>query len=270
MKLTIAVFLLCCITFGYSQDYPPKTKHVKTINVTVYKKKDTVQHKKLYTYYDEDWNMLTNTNNISSALDEGTKRVTIVDTDREFKQAVVNADKDTVDYIVYLYDENKNRTHYYQIRKGDTLNDQKRTYDKHGNNIQLFNKKDGAYFLRYEAEFNEDNKQTFTRWYNPKGQLTKITEMQYSKDGKTKSYYKSNQFGKMELQKVTTEIAPHTFKINYHKDAIGVNYGIRLVRKRKYHAIEEYDEDDRLKKMEIFDKRKRLTTSIYVTYEEVN
>jgi hypothetical protein len=42
-----------------------------------------------------------------------------------------------------------------------------------------------------------------------------------------------------------------------------------LIRKKGYYAIKEEDENGNVEKLEIFDKRKRLTTSIYVTYEEV-
>merc|ERR1712170_164528 len=97
---------------SYSQNYPENTKHVKTIHSTVYKKKDTIDYRKLVTYYDKDWNQLSNTNTLSSALDKGSKTVTIMDTEKKFVQAIITSKKDTLDYIVYLYDGDGNRTNY--------------------------------------------------------------------------------------------------------------------------------------------------------------
>ncbi|MAB47595.1 MAG: hypothetical protein CMC05_03090 [Flavobacteriaceae bacterium] len=267
----ILLFLLSVISLNtYSQDYPKNTKHIKTIHATVYKKKDTIDYRKSVTYYDEDWNVLTNTNTLSSALDKGSETVTILDTKKKFVQAILTSRKDTLDYIVYLFDDNGNRTNYYQIRKGDTLNDQKRTYDKNGNNLELYNKKNGKYFLRFEAKYNDENKIISRHYYNPLHQLVKIQKFEYSQDGKSEKYYTTDKKGNLELNTETIEIAPRKFKKTYYYDSKGINYGITLETKKGGYKIEEKDENDKLVSIEIFDKRDRLTTSVYINYTEVN
>lgn len=269
MRKKILLLLIFIPFLNYAQNLPKNTKHIKTIHSTVYKKKDTIDYRKLVTYYDKDWNQLTNTNTLSSALDKGSETVTILDSDEKLVQAIITSKKDTLDYIVYLYDENGNRTNYYQIRKGDTLNDQKRTYDKNGNNLELFNKKNGKYYLSFEAKYNKDNKVTSRNWYNSSNQLVKIEEYKYSQDGKTSEYYRTDKKGKLRLNKKTTEIAPRKYKIEYFSEAKGINYGITLKYEKGYYKIEEKDENDNLVSLEIFDKKDRLTTSVYINFEEV-
>ncbi|MCK8481471.1 hypothetical protein [Psychroserpens algicola] len=266
MKISL-VLLLCMSLSIYAQDIPDGTTYIKTIQSTVYKKKDTLNHRTLKTYYDNDWNVLTNSNNLSAALDKGSETVTIMDTDKKFVSAIITSKKDTLDYIVYLYDDAGNRTNYYQIRKGDTLNDQKRTYDKNGNNLELFNKKNGKYYLSFEAEYNDDNKVIHRNWYNANKALVKIEQFEYINDGKTKLYYKTDKKGKLNLVTETTEIDPETLKKTYHIPASGINYGIKLEHKKGYYSITKTDEKERFKSLEIFDKKGRLTTSVYVTYE---
>lgn len=267
----ILLFLFAVVSLNtYSQDYPKNTKHIKTIHSTVYKKKDTIDYRKSVTYYDEDWNVLTNTNTLSSALDKGSETVTVLYTKKKFVQAILTSKKDTLDYIVYLYDDNGNRTNYYQIRKGDTLNDQKRTYDKNGNNLELYNKKNGKYFLRFGAKYNDENKIISRHYYNPLRQLVKIEKFEYSQDGKSKKYYKTDRKGNLELNTETIEIAPRKFKKTFYYDSKGINYGITLETKKGGYRIEEKDENDKLVSLEIFDKRDRLTTSVYIKYTQVN
>jgi len=267
------LLLFCCVLFifktSFSQDYPEGTKHIKTILSTVYKKKDTLEHRKLVTYYDENWNVLHNTNTLSSALDKGSKTVTLIDTDKKYVSAIITSEKDTLDYIVYLYDDKGNRTNYYQIRKGDTLNDQKRTYDEFGNNTKLYNKKNGNYYLSFEANYNKHGEVTQRHWYNVNQDIIKIEKFIYSDDGKTKKYFKTNNKGKLELQTETQEIAHRVTKKTYHTEAGGINYGITIIKKKGYYSITENDEKDHLKRLEIFDKKGKLTTSVYVNYEEL-
>lgn len=269
MKIKLLIFIFLISLYSFSQEYPLHTKHIKTIHSTVYKKKDTVNHRKLVTYYDKDWNLLTNTNTLSSALDKGSKTVTILDTDKKFVQAIITSKKDTLDYIVYLYDDHGNRTDYYQIRKGDTLNSQRRTYDKHGNNLELYNKKNGTYYLKFEASYNDKNKIVSRHYYNPLHQLTRIEKFEYSEDEKTKKYYKTDKSGNFKLQRETIEIAPRTYKIKHYVESRGINYGITLAKKKGYYSIEKKDENDNLISLEIFDKRDRLKSSVYITYSEV-
>ncbi|WP_412984750.1 hypothetical protein [Pontimicrobium sp. IMCC45349] len=265
----IILFLFSISISVYSQDYPKNTKHVKTIHSTVYKKKDTLDYRKLITYYDKDWNQLTNTNTLSSALDKGSKTVTIIDTDKKFVQAIITSKKDTLDYIVYLYDDNGNRTNYFQIRKGDTLNDQKRTYDKKGNNLELYNKKNGKYYLSFKASYNDKNKITSRHWYNLSKQLIRVEEYKYSKDGKVTEYYRTDKNGNLSLNSKTTEIETNKHRIDYFKEAKGINYGITITKKKGYYSIEERGENNNLISLEIFDKRDRLTTSVYISCSEI-
>lgn len=263
------VFLFLFSSICFAQDYPKHTKHIKTIYSTVYNKKDTLNHRTLVTYYDKDWNLLTNTNTLSSALDKGSKTVTILDTDKKVVQAIITSKKDTLDYLVYLYDNDGNRTNNYQIRKGDTITDQKRIYDSNGNNLELYNKKNGNYYLSFEATYNDDNKVTSRNWYNPLNQLVRIEKFEYSDDGKTKEYYRTDKKGVLRLQRKTVEIAPRKFKIYHYSESKGINYGITLEKKKGDYTIEEKDENDNLISLEIFNKRGRLKTSVYVTYSEI-
>lgn len=269
MKIKVLIFSIFFNFTGFSQEYPQNTKHIKTIESTVYKKKDTINHRKLVTYYDEDWNLLTNTNTLSSALDKGSKTVTILDTDKKFVQAIITSKKDTLDYIVYLYDDDGNRTNYYQIRKGDTITSQKRTYDKDGNNLELHNKKNGNYYLSFEAKYNKLNKVISRNWYNPLRQLIRIEKFEYSEDGKTYEYYKTDKKGNLTLQSKTVEIGLKKYKIEHYTGSKGINYGITLEKKKGYYTIEEKDENDKLISLEIFDKRDQLTVSVYINYSEI-
>ncbi|MCB0382444.1 MAG: hypothetical protein KDD05_03870 [Psychroserpens sp.] len=266
---SFALFFLSFSLFAAAQDYPEGTKYIKTINSTVYKKNDTIDHRSLKTYFDKDWNLLSNTNTLSSALDKGSKTVTILDTDRKHVSAIITSKKDTLDYIVYLYDDKGNRTNYYQIRKGDTLNDQKRTFDERGNNLELFNKKNGKYYLSFLAKYNSKDKIISRHYYNYNTDLIRIEKYEYSNDDKTEHYFKTDKKGKFILNRKTTKITPRKTKTTYFQSSEGINYGIKLVKHKGYYTIKETDKDDKLKSLEIYNKKDKLTTSVYVIYEEL-
>lgn len=268
MKIQTLLLLLFCIGM-HSQDIPTGTKHIKTIHSTVYKKKDTIDYRELKTYYDEDWKTITNSNTLSSALDKGSKTVTVMDSKEKFVSAILTSEKDTLDYIVYLYDDAGNRTNYYQIRKGDTITDQKRTYDNYGNNLELYNRKNGRYYLSFKAEYNEHGEVTKRNWYNPNKDLIRIEAFEYSEDGKTETYYKTGKTTELKLQTETEEIAPFTHKKTYFTASEGINYGIKLTRKKGYYSITKKNSEGELQSFEIFDKRGRLTTSVYVIFEDL-
>nr|WP_208974745.1 hypothetical protein [Nonlabens ulvanivorans] len=269
MKIHL-ILILCMVSLkGYAQEYPAQTKHIKTIESVVYEKKDTVNHRTSVTYYDKDWNLLSNTNTLSSVLDKGSKTVTILDTEEKFVQAILTSEKDTLDYIVYLYDDQGNRTHNYQIRKGDTITSQKRTYDDQGNNTALHNKKNGTYYLSFKAKYNDANQIISRHWYNPSNQLTRIEKYEYSKDGKEIKYFKTNRKGILKLNRKTVEIGLRTHRIDHYADSKGINYGITLEKKKGFYTIEKKNEDDKLMSLEIFDKRDQLTTSVYIIYTEI-
>lgn len=269
MKLNLLLLFLTLSLLSFSQEHPKNTKHIKTIHATVYNKKDTLDYRKSVTYYDDNWNQISNTNTLSSALDKGSKTVTILDTDKKYVQAILTSKKDTLDYIVYLFDDNGNRTNYYQIRKGDTLNNQKRTYDKNGNNLELYNKKNGKYYLSFEAEYNSENKITLRQWYNPSNQLIRVEKFKYSKDGKIEEYFKTDKYGNLKRNKKTTKIKPNKYKIEHFTPAKGINYGITIIKKKGYYSIKEKDENGNLIALEIFNKRGKLKTSVYVIYTEI-
>ncbi|WP_405567251.1 hypothetical protein [Polaribacter sp. Asnod6-C07] len=269
MKIKLLIIILFFCSNSFAQEYPKNTRHIKTIQSTVYNKKDTLNHRELVTYYDKDWNPLTNTNTLSSALDKGSKTVTILDTDKKFVQAIITSKKDTLDYIVYLYDNDGNRTNNYQIRKGDTITDQKRIFDNNGNSLELYNKKNGEYYLRLEAKYNNLNKVTSRDWYNPLNQLVRIEKFEYSEDGKTSEYYKTDKKGILKLQRKTVEIGLRKYKINHYTESKGINYGITLEKQKGYYTIEKKDENDNLISLEIFNKRGKLKTSVYITYSEI-
>ncbi len=77
----ILMFFTCFINaFAYSQTIPVGAVYIKTIESKEYKKKVVINERTLRTYYDSDWNKLKNTNTLASALDNGAKSVTLIDT----------------------------------------------------------------------------------------------------------------------------------------------------------------------------------------------
>mgnify|MGYP006148123929 FL=1 len=170
MHHKILFLILLFPLFALSQTKP----HFKrTITAYEINKKDTIKKNVLVTYLDSLKAVITSENNIANAIagntstKDKTYSVVLVDTDQLYISATVNQKGDTLNKIVYKFNDQKQQTEYYQIHHGDTLNGQKRIYDAKGNNTQLLNriKETGVYFLRMEWEYDLKNNPTQTKTY---------------------------------------------------------------------------------------------------------
>jgi len=270
LKIISLLFLVSVFTcISYSQEIPENAKHKKIIRSTVYSGQDTVDFRESITYYDSAWKELTNTNTLSAALDNGSKSVVLINTPLKHVSADIKPNGDTLDYIVFLFDEKGNRTHYFQIRNGDTLNNQKREYDENGNNTKLFNSENGKYFLRFTASYNSKNEVTNRETFNSRGKLVKLERYDRYNDGKTTKYFTSDQKGIMILRTKTVEVEKNYFKTTYYEDSEGINYGIILKHENGGYSLTRNSENNNLISLEIYNKKKKMTTSVYIMYEEI-
>src|SRR5690554_4696910 len=129
-KLLFIIFLSINSLFG--QTPPDGTKHIVYVDAVVYKNKDTAEYKRTVSYYDSTWSVVSSTNTMEATL-SNEKTVNILDTPKKKQYVDINSSGDTISSKVYIYDDHGNRTEYYQIRYGDTINRNRRTYDEFGN-----------------------------------------------------------------------------------------------------------------------------------------
>lgn len=247
----------------------------RTITAYEINKKDTIKKNVLVTYLDSLKAVITSEDNISNAIagntstKDKTYSVDLVDTDQLYISATVNQKGDTLNKIVYKFNDQKQQTEYYQIHHGDTLNGQKRVYDAKGNNTQLLNriKETGVYFLRMEWEYDLKNNSTQTKTYNEAGQLIGLDKYAnvYKNDEVivTKSSY-NNAKGYVKQYKEIIK-GPHTTTYYYYSGT-GFNYGITISHVAGGMRVEEKDADGNLKVLKYFDDKKHLT--VLVVQEE--
>lgn len=251
----------------FAQIIPQGARHLKTTEATVYNKKNTVEYKVSYTYYDSLWRELSSTNSVPSKSE--LNAVKILDTPLKKITAYIKENGDTLDFRVLIYDDKGNRTHNFQIRNGDTIVAQKRVYDENGQNIELYNKEDGKYFLRMKWKYNDNDKEIYCETFNIKGNTVKIEEYERSQDEKEVKCYNYDKYGNKILKTKTIKLNENESQIFYYYDTEGWNYGINLIHEKGGYEIIEKTKNDNLKKLEIYNKKKKMTTSIYVKYTDI-
>lgn len=145
-NLTFILLLLSSLLSATAQEDPPEgTVHIKYTDAVKYENGDTSFYKRSYTYYDENWEVIENTATLAAVVNEThKKRVTEVQTDRLKIYADIDDKGDTTSKIIFKYDDQGNRTEYYQVLRGDTVVRQRRTYDQQGNNLTLINYEDAC------------------------------------------------------------------------------------------------------------------------------
>jgi len=249
-----------------------KPFYKQTITAYEINKKDTINKKVFITYLDSLRKIITSENNISNAIAnrEKTHSIIEVDTDRLYVSADIDEKGETTGKIVYVYDDKKNQIENYQIRKGDTVNAQKRTYNEAGNNTKLFNRHKGSnkYFLSMEWDYDYKGNVIESKTYN---QLEKLVEYNkyentYKKDEQIITEFTYiNDKGFVKTHKIIKNGNSKT--IYYYKDSAGYNYGLKISFKDGSFSVEERDKDDCLKEYRVYDDNKKLV--VYVKSTEI-
>lgn len=239
-------------------------------------KNDTINKKQFVTYLDSLRNVITTENNIINAVSasksESNKSHSIieVDTDRLYISADIDKKGDTIGKMIYVYDDKKNRTENYQIRNGDTINGQKRIYNKDGNYTKLYNKhREGhKYFLSMEWEYDSKGNMSQCKSYNALGDLIGFDKYENVYKDKqitttTLSYTNGKGFVKIS-KKIKIDNITTTY---FYRNSIAYNYGIKLTQIDGGMRIEEKDQKGNLKELKQFDDKNNLIA--YVKCEEV-
>ena len=120
--------------------------------------------------------------------------------------------------IVYAYDIYGNRVREMEYRDNELQIVTNLKYDDRGNCIGWQSYKDGKPYDRYEADYDEQDRQVRGRRYDANGQLTSETEYVYDEELGTKSYSKNDGGRRVET---------------YHADG-------------RLHAVEDYEADGSL------------------------
>ncbi|WP_124019262.1 hypothetical protein [Flavobacterium sp. A45] len=271
MKIKFLLVLMPLFAISQSKPFYKQTITAYEIN-----KKDTVNKKIMVTYLDSLRKIITTENNISNAISGSksksnkTHSVTEVDSDRLYILTDIDEKGDTIGKIVYVYDDKKNQTEYYQIRSSDTINGQKRVYNEFGKNTKLYNKrKEGhKYFLRTECEYDSNGNTTQSKTYNESGKL-----IEYDK---YENVYKKNEFittkfsssnGNGFVKKLKQIKKDYTTTTYYYSNSVGFNYGIKINIFYGGMCIQEEDEKGNMKELKIFDDNKNLL--VYVKNSEI-
>lgn len=280
MKKIIVIAFLVCSSILWGQT---KAHYVKTIFAVELSNGDTINKKELVTYYDSLRNVISSENNFENAVsgdDSGknTKKSKAtsfveVDTDSLYIKVDINSEGDTIGKLIYMYDENGNRTHYFQVLRGDTVNAQKRVHDKWGNSIELYNRSkiNNKYYLAIEWEYDNKGNLVKKKSYNEKNMLIGLDKYKnkYKKNGKeiiVKSSYKN---GKGFVKQYKTVSQNNTQRTDFYYTRTFFNYGIKLEHKGGGFKISEYDENDNLQKMELYDDKKNLIAFVEITEKEL-
>lgn len=249
------------------EDPPEGTAHIKYTDAVKYEDGDTSYYKRSYTYNDENWEIIENTATLAAVVNEThKKRITEVNTDRIKIYADIDEKGDTTSKIIFKYDEQGNRTEYYQVLKGDTVVRQKRTYDSRGNNLKLINYKDGAYYLRFENTFNEHDEKIATAYYTPSGYNYKTTLIKRKeKDGKKIIKRFEKKPGQFRRQTGKTIVENGIATSRNYDTYEGINYGIEYTSERGGYS-QTKKKNDNLVWWKLYDREGNLTTEVNITY----
>lgn len=103
-----------------------------------------------------------------------------------------NQDGELSSTTIRKYDENGNQISYSQVSStGAILNQQKRTYNDRGQNIELYNKdrNSNVFFKATEYYYREDGQYLKEISFNPQGKITAINEYEYDVNGNRIALY---------------------------------------------------------------------------------
>src|SRR3989338_4303490 len=239
MRLFFCVVFLIPTKY-FCQSYPVGAKHTKTIYTTIFDNNDTVEHNIVLTYYDSLWQEVISENTLKSALNKGSYSVTLTQTPQKFVSASISPNGDTSNTTVYLYNEQGKQVYHYEIKGLDTTISQKRKYDSNGNNTELYNKKNGVYFLFMEFEYDQNNEISSKKMYNNAGGLVKFEKYERKRNG---------------------EIIDHYEYLN--------GFGCTLKYVKGGYSITENSNNNNLVRLEIYDQSNNLTTSVFVEYTDI-
>jgi hypothetical protein len=271
MKIKFILLLMPLFVISQSKPFYKQTITAYEIN-----KEDTINKKVMVTYLDSLKKIITTENNISNAISGSksksnkTHSVTEVDSDRLYVLTDIGEKGDTIGKLIYVYDDKKNRTENYQIRNGDTINGQKRVYNKYGKYTKLYNKqKEGhKYFLSMEWEYDSHGNTTQCKTYNESGKLVGYD--------KYENVYKKNEFittqssysdGIGFVKKFKEIKKDYTTTTYYYLNSVGYNYGIKITIVDGGMRIQKEDKEGNLKELKIFDGNKNLV--VYVKNSEI-
>lgn len=280
MKFLLTLFFLTNSFFLIGQQ---KKFFKQTIRAYELNQKDTINKKVLVTYLDSLRNVITTEDNIANSISghkknssEKEKTFSVIETktDRLYISAEINTKGDTIEKLIYVYDEKGNRTENYQIRNGDTINGQKRLFDSLGNNTKLYNRnKDNLkYFLRMEWKYDEKANIVECKTFNEKSQLIGLDkyENNYKSNGEiiiTKLSHKNGSGFVKQFKQITNKNITTTY---YYHNQTGFNYGIKLKSIDGGYKIEEDDENGNLKELKLYDDNNKLIAYVIKTEEKIS
>lgn len=271
MKIKFLLLLMPLFAISQSKPYYKQTITAYEIN-----KKDTINKKILVSYLDSLRKIIATENNISNAISGSilksgkTHSVIEVDTDRLYVSADIDQKGDTIGKLIYVYDEKKNRTENYQIRKADTINGQKRLYNESGKCTKLYNRRKVGheYFLSTEWDYDSNGNITQCKTYNESGALVGFDRYEnvYKKNEfiTTKYSYSDHKGFVKELKEIKKDSITTTY---FYSNSVGYNYGIKISNVDGGMRIQEEDENGNMKELKIFDSNGNLI--VYVKNSEI-
>jgi|GEM_PF-3716730 len=206
------------ISARHTYEYNLKTSDSVLKNITLYDFKGYILQELLYNENGEVvYKYVT-----EKTEDNLTRTMVAYDQDGQLRSTTINK-----------YDENGNQISYHQVSPtGDILNQQKRTYNDRGQNIELFNKdrNSNIFFKATEYYYREDGQYLKDVSFNPQGKITAINEYEYDVNGNRIALYQALD-NKKELVS-TSEYNSKNQKIKHNRREINfitrdgrVNFG---------------------------------------------
>lgn len=261
MKIKFLFLLMPLLAISQSKPFYKQIMTAYEINKT-----DTINKKILITYLDKARNIVSTENNFLNATaasrpkSSATHSITEVDSDRLYILTDIDEKGNPIEKLIYVYDDKKNMTEYYQLRNGDTITGQKRVYNEFGKCIKLYNKQEKShkYLLNTDCEYDFKGNKTQSKTYNEYGELTEHYKYEnvYNKNEfiATEFLYSKGSFekrSKLIKQK-------HTTTAYYYYNNIGYNYGIKIKTVNGGMSITELDKRGNMKEFKIFDANNNL------------
>lgn len=271
------IFILTILS-GIYANAQTKPYYKQTIEAYEFNKKDTINKKVLVTFLDSLRKTITTENNIENAISgsksssEKTRSVIEVDTDRLYISANIDQKGDTLSKLIYVFDENKNRTENYQIRNGDTINGQKRIYNQAGKSTKLYNKKkDGhAYFLSMEWQYDSNGNLIENKTFNEAGKIVGLDQYENINKKDENIIIKSTYINGKGFVKQYKEFKKSNITTTYfYYERIGYNYGIKINHMVGGMSIRVDDDQGYLKDLKIFDERKNIIAHVMSKEEQI-
>lgn len=167
------------ISARHTYEYNLKTSDSVLKNITLYDFKGYILQELLYNENGEVvYKYVT-----EKTEDNLTRTMVAYDQDGQLRSTTINK-----------YDENGNQISYHQVSPtGHILNQQKRTYNDRGQNIELFNKdrNSNIFFKATEYYYREDGQYLKDVSFNPQGKITAINEYEYDVNGNRIALYQA-------------------------------------------------------------------------------